>query len=322
VLHALKGLRYTQTAATLMVGETLDRYTIESKLGEGGMGVVYRARDTHLDRFVAIKVLPPDKVADADRKQRFVQEAKAASALNHPGIVTIYDIRSQAGIDFIVMEYAPGRTLDHVIPPKGLGIGQALRFGVQIADALSTAHEAGIIHRDLKPSNVMVTEDNRIKILDFGLAKLLDRTDAAADARTRSVPMTEAGVVVGTAAYMSPEQAEGRKVEARSDIFSFSSVLDEMVQSTAVVGDSSPSDWRRCSTTTPRRRARSPHRCRPTLNGPSCAACARTQRAATRRWPISRLRSRTLRRTRTPGSRLGHQRWRARRGRGVGHGRR
>jgi len=212
-----------------MVGETLDRYKIESKLGEGGMGVVYLARDTHLDRVVAIKVLAHDKVADPERRQRFVQEAKAASALSHPGIVTVYDIRSDAGIDFIVMEYAGGRTLDRIIPAKGLGIAQALRYGVQIADALAKAHEAGIIHRDVKPSNVIVTGEDQVKVLDFGLAKLIAPAEGAADARTRSAPLTEAGLVVGTAAYMSPEQAEGRRVDARSDIFSFGSVLYEMV---------------------------------------------------------------------------------------------
>jgi serine/threonine protein kinase len=140
-----------------VIGQTLDRYRIESKVGEGGMGVVYKARDTHLNRTVAIKVLPHDKVADPERKQRFVQEAKAASALNHPNIVTVHDIRADSGVDFIVMEYAEGRTLDQIIPAKGLGIGQALRYGVQIADALARAHEAGIVHRDLKPSNVIIT---------------------------------------------------------------------------------------------------------------------------------------------------------------------
>jgi len=223
-----------------MIGETLDRYKIESKLGEGGMGVVYKARDTHLNRVVAIKVLPHDKVTDQERKQRFVQEAKAASALNHPGIVTVHDIRSDAGIDFIVMEYAPGRTLDRIIPAKGLVITQALGYGVQIADALAKAHEAGIIHRDLKPSNVIVTDEDRVKILDFGLAKLLDPIGDAAEARTRTTPLTDAGLVVGTAAYMSPEQAEGRKVDARSDIFSFGAVLYEMVTGRRpFVGDSS-----------------------------------------------------------------------------------
>jgi serine/threonine protein kinase/Tol biopolymer transport system component len=212
-----------------MIGQLLDRYRIESKLGEGGMGVVYKARDTQLDRVVAIKVLPPDKVADPARKQRFVQEAKAASALNHPGIVTVHDIREHAGIDFIVMEYVDGSSLDDVIPAKGLRLAQALRYGVGIADAMSKAHEAGIIHRDLKPSNVIVTGEGRVKILDFGLAKLLDSADAPADAKTYTSPLTDDGIVVGTTAYMSPEQAEGRRVDARADIFSFGAVLYEMV---------------------------------------------------------------------------------------------
>jgi eukaryotic-like serine/threonine-protein kinase len=212
-----------------VIGRRLDRYTIESKLGEGGMGVVYKARDTHLDRFVAIKVLPADKVADPERKERFVLEAKAASALNHPNIITIHDIRSDGGIDFIVMEYAEGRTLDAIIPPKGLPLVQALRYAVQIADALARAHEAGIVHRDLKPSNIVVTGEDRVKILDFGLAKLLEPTDRSLDAVTRTSPVTDAGTIVGTAAYMSPEQAEGRKVDGRSDIFSFGAVLYEMV---------------------------------------------------------------------------------------------
>lgn len=212
-----------------MIGQVLDRYRIESKLGEGGMGVVYKARDTHLDRTVAIKVLPQDKVSDPFRKQRFVVEAKAASALNHPGIVTIHDIRSDVGIDFIVMEYVGGKTLDQVISGKGLGSARALRYGVAIADALAKAHEAGIIHRDLKPSNVMVTDEDRVKILDFGLAKLVEPSEEQAEARTRTAQLTEAGMVIGTAAYMSPEQAQGHKLDGRSDIFSFGSVLYEMV---------------------------------------------------------------------------------------------
>ena len=181
------------------------------------------------NRVVAIKVLPADKVADPERKQRFVQEAKAASALNHPNIVTVHDIRADSGVDFIVMEYAEGRTLDQIIPAKGLGIGQSLRYGVQIADALASAHEAGIVHRDLKPSNVIVTDEDRVKVLDFGLAKLVDPAERVAEAATRTSPVTDVGMVVGTAAYMSPEQAEGRKVDARSDIFSFGAVLYEMV---------------------------------------------------------------------------------------------
>ncbi len=211
-----------------MIGRTLDHYRIESKLGEGGMGVVYKAQDIHLGRPVAIKVLPAEKVADPDRKQRFVQEAKAASALNHPNIVTIYDIRSEGGVDFIVMECIEGRTLDELVPAKGMRPAQGLKYAVQIAHALAKAHGAGIVHRDLKPSNVMVTDEGRVKILDFGLAKLMEPADDSPDAATVR-PMTQEGMVVGTPAYMSPEQAEGRRLDARSDIFSFGSVLYEMV---------------------------------------------------------------------------------------------
>ena len=217
-----------------MIGRTLDHYRIEAKLGEGGMGVVYAAQDLHLARRVAIKVLPPDQVGDPGQRgalwARFVREAKAASALNHPNIVTVYDIRSEGGVDFIVMEYIQGRTLDEVVPAQGMRPAQAVKYGVQIADALAKAHGAGIIHRDLKPSNIMVTEEGRIKVLDFGVAKLLSPAEDSADAPvlTRH-PMTAEGAVIGTPAYMSPEQAEGRKLDGRSDIFSFGSVLYEMV---------------------------------------------------------------------------------------------
>jgi serine/threonine protein kinase len=213
-----------------MIGSIVEHYRIESELGKGGMGVVYQARDTHLDRIVAIKLLPHDKVADPSRKQRFIQEAKAASALNHPNIVTIHDIRSHNGVDFIVMEYVAGRTLDALIPLRGMRAAEALRYAVQIADALSKAHGAGIVHRDLKPANVMVTDEGRVKILDFGLAKLLEPSDSSSEGSTLTErPLTGEGAVVGTAAYMSPEQAEGRKVDGRSDIFSFGTILYEMV---------------------------------------------------------------------------------------------
>jgi serine/threonine protein kinase len=223
-----------------MIGRTLDHYRIESKLGEGGMGIVYKARDTHLDRAVAIKILPPGKVADPGRRQRFIQEAKAASALNHPNIVTIYDIRSVDGVDLIVMECVQGRTLAEFITSKGLRAGLALDYAVQVADGLSKAHEAGIIHRDLKPSNVMVADDGRVKILDFGLAKLLEPDVAVDDTTITARPQTEEGAVVGTAAYMSPEQAQGRKLDARSDIFSFGSVLYEMLAGRPPFGGGSP----------------------------------------------------------------------------------
>src|ERR1044071_9223224 len=222
-----------------MIGQTLGHYRIDSKLGEGGMGVVYRAFDTHLDRAVAIKVLRPDAVASPDRKRRFVQEAKSASALNHPGIVHIYDINTadlpDGPTDYIAMEFVPGATLDQSIGRKGLPLKDALNYGIQVADALVSAHAAGIVHRDLKPANIIVGDDGRVKLLDFGLAKLTeviaDDATAAVTATLRSVntPATEQGLVFGTVAYMSPEQAEGKKVDARSDIFSFGAVLYEMV---------------------------------------------------------------------------------------------
>jgi Tol biopolymer transport system component/serine/threonine protein kinase len=214
-----------------MIGRTLGHYRIDAKLGEGGMGVVYRARDTHLDRAVAIKVLAPGKAGDPGRKQRFVQEAKSASALNHPNIVAIYDIASDAGLDFIAMEFIDGKTLDEVIPSGGMRAPHALGYAAQIADALAKAHSAGIVHRDIKPSNVMVTPEGRVKILDFGLAKLMDDPAGhSPDAPTRTArPLTSEGLVLGTAAYMSPEQAEGQTIDARSDVFSFGSVLYEMV---------------------------------------------------------------------------------------------
>jgi serine/threonine protein kinase len=209
-----------------MIGQTLDHYQIESKLGQGGMGVVYKGWDNFLERPVAIKVLLADKIPDPSSKQRFIQEARAASALNHPGIVTIHDIRSDAGTDFIVMEYVEGKTLDELIGAKGLRPAQALRYALQVADALAKAHEAGILHCDLKPSNIIVTDDEqRTKILDFGLAQLLEPAGSSPDSTTLSAE----AVVAGTAEYMSPEQVEGRKLDARSDIFSFGSVLYQMV---------------------------------------------------------------------------------------------
>ena len=215
-----------------MTGQTLSHYQIQEKLGEGGMGVVYKALDTHLNRPVALKLLPADKVSNPERRKRFVQEARAASALNHPHIVTIYDIASHDSNDFIAMEFIQGKTLDQLQHRKNLPLVDTLKYSVQIADALAKAHAAGIVHRDLKPSNIMVTEDGRVKVLDFGLAKLVEPDQPNEDASTRTLqeaaPKTDEGAIVGTAAYMSPEQAEGKKLDGRSDIFSFGSVLYEM----------------------------------------------------------------------------------------------
>jgi Tol biopolymer transport system component/predicted Ser/Thr protein kinase len=213
-----------------MLGRILGHYTVLDKLGEGGMGVVYRAFDTHLNRPVAIKVLRPESIADPERKRRFVQEAQSASALNHPNIITIHDISTAHGMDFIVMEYIAGKTLDQLIGRKGLLVGEALKYAVQIGDALARAHAKGIVHRDLKPTNVMVTDDGLVKVLDFGLAKLTEPSETDELAPTKTLkPRTEEGAIVGTVAYMSPEQAEGKRVDARSDIFSFGSVLYEMI---------------------------------------------------------------------------------------------
>ncbi len=196
------------------------------------MGEVYRAQDTRLNRPVALKVLRAEAVADPERKKRFALEAQAASALNHPNIVTIYDLGQQDGIDFIAMEFIPGRTLE-VISGRGLPVAEALRYAIQIADAMARAHAAGIIHRDLKPANLMVN-DGLVKVLDFGLAKLAETADSEASQATLSMraeapAATVEGSILGTVAYMSPEQAEGKKLDPRSDIFSFGSVLYEML---------------------------------------------------------------------------------------------
>ena len=191
------------------------------------MGEVYKARDLKLNRMVALKVLRPDHNGDSDRRQRFIQEAQAASALNHPNIITIHDIISEEGSEIIVMEMVAGRTLNEIIPRGGLRVPQVINYSAQIADALAAAHGAGIIHRDLKPGNIMVTDRDLVKLLDFGLAKLAPAFDADPDA-TNLAPLTVQGSIVGTLCYMSPEQALGKPADARSDIFSFGAVLYEM----------------------------------------------------------------------------------------------
>ena len=211
-----------------MANTTISHYVIVDKLGEGGMGVVYKAHDPRLNRFVALKLLPPSVVENPERRRRFIQEAQAASALNHPSIVTIHDIGEAGGTLFMAMEYVAGRTLSEVIPSGGMRVSEAVRCAVQIADALAKAHAAGIVHRDLKPGNLIVTADGLVKVLDFGLAKLTERSGGI-DPLAQTSPQTATGVVLGTPAYMSPEQAAGDAVDARSDIFSFGAVLYEMV---------------------------------------------------------------------------------------------
>jgi len=204
-----------------MVGKTISHYKVLEKLGEGGMGVVYKARDTKLDRTVALKFLPLHLTGADEDKQRFIREAKAAAALNHSNICTIYSVEEHGGQQFISMEYVDGMTLREkcgTTGPVAVPSKEAIGYAIQIAEALSEAHEKGIIHRDIKPGNIMVDSKNRIKVMDFGLAKLKDVS-----------PLTKAGTTVGTLAYMSPEQIQGQDVDHRSDIFSFGVVLYEML---------------------------------------------------------------------------------------------
>jgi serine/threonine protein kinase/tetratricopeptide (TPR) repeat protein len=210
-----------------MIGKSVAHYSILDQLGAGGMGVVYKARDTRLNRFVALKVLPAERT-DPERRRRLLQEAQAASALNHPNIVTVHDAASDAGVDFIVMEFIAGKTLHELIGGTGLKLETALKYAGQITDALAAAHAAGIVHRDLKPGNVMVTESGLVKVLDFGLAKLTEPPSETRSTRTVG-PQTADGAIVGTVAYMSPEQAQGKRLDLRSDIFSFGSLFYEML---------------------------------------------------------------------------------------------
>ncbi len=210
------------------------------KLGEGGMGVVYKARDARLDRIVAIKLLPDSLAADADRRARFLQEARSASALNHPHIVTIHEIGEDAGRHYIVMEWVDGKPLGEAIPPGGMKLGEGLRVATEISSALEAAHAAGIVHRDLKPGNILLGPGGKVKLVDFGLAKLAGARSAADDATmTLDVALTGEGVIVGSAPYMSPEQAEGKPVDARSDIFSFGAVLYEIFSGKRAFGGAS-----------------------------------------------------------------------------------
>jgi serine/threonine protein kinase len=215
---------------TLSAGTKLGRYEIRAKIGAGGMGEVYLAQDTKLDRKVALKILAADVAAHPDRMKRFVQEAKAASALNHPNIITIYEIDETESGHFIATEFIEGETLREW-EQKPSGLSESLDIAAQIAGALAAAGAAGIIHRDIKPENVMIRHDGIVKVLDFGLAKLTDPGPESIDpeAPTRANIKTDPGIIMGTAIYMSPEQARGLPVDARTDIFSLGVVLYEMV---------------------------------------------------------------------------------------------
>ncbi|HEU5180825.1 MAG TPA: serine/threonine-protein kinase, partial [Candidatus Polarisedimenticolia bacterium] len=203
-------------------GKKLGHYRLLEEIGRGGMGVVYRALDTKLEREVALKVLPKEATADPERLERFRREARAVAALNHPGIVTIYSVEEAKGTHFLTMELVSGSALEEMIPASGMSQEQICRIGIPLAEALAAAHQRGIVHRDLKPANIVVTSDGRLKVLDFGLAKLLSSSESVGEGSappTRTLATGE-GKVLGTIPYMSPEQVTGKPVDARADIFS------------------------------------------------------------------------------------------------------
>src|SRR5262245_4974617 len=226
-------LQISFTHASQMIGTKLTHYEITAHIGSGGMGEVYQATDTKLGRAIAIKVLPQEFARDPERVARLQREARVLASLNHSNIATLHGLEESGDRHFLVMELVEGETLAERLKRGAIPVGDALNIGQQITDALEAAHEKGIVHRDLKPANVKIKPDDKVKALDFGLAKAMDNPPATArnlsNSPTLSLAVTQAGVILGTAAYMSPEQAKGIEADARSDVFSFGCVLYEML---------------------------------------------------------------------------------------------
>jgi len=263
-----------------LIGRTLGHYRIVEKIGAGGMGEVYRARDERLDRDVAIKVLHEDVAQNADRLARFEREAKAVAKLDHPNILAIHQLGTHEGSPFIVTELLDGESLRRRIPPGGMSWKNTAEIGAAVAKGLATAHRKNIVHRDLKPENIFLTSDGRVKILDFGLARIVLPADEEADTATLTPGGTVAGTVMGTVGYMSPEQAEGRPVDTRSDLFSLGTILYEMLAGRRPFkGDTATGTLAALLRDDP-----------PPLAGVDPKVCVTTHRrwrASTRRWPGS-----------------------------------
>ena len=236
-----------------MVGKTLAHYEILERIGAGGMGEIYRARDTKLKREVAIKVLPPNVAADPARLERFRREAETLAGLSHPHIVHLYSLEENDGVRYLTMELVEGKGLDRLLTPDGLPLPKLFEIGIAVADALAAAHERGITHRDIKPANVMISTNGLVKVVDFGLAKMAAEAALPREATTGTLPVTCEGAVLGTLPYMSPEQFRGQEIDHRSDVFSLGTLFYEIATGDVPSRVRPTLTWAPRSCATPRR---------------------------------------------------------------------